>query len=65
MALTAMESILLTIAILGSVHLLVTILQSLENEDNDCREMMKDIAKYRFFQDPSFVITKTKLPFYH
>lgn len=65
MALTAMESILLTIAILGSVHLLVTLLQNLENEDTDCRDMMKDIAKYRFFQDPGFVVTRTKLPFYH
>lgn len=65
MALTAFESMMLTIAILGSVHLLVTLLQNMQNEDNDCREMMKDIAKYQFFQDPNFVISKKKSSYYH
>lgn len=65
MALTAIESMLLTIAILGSVHLVVTLLQNIENEDNDCREMMKDIAKYKFFQDPNVVVERRKMPFYH
>lgn len=65
MALTAMESILLTLAILGSVHLLLTLLQKLENEDTDCRDIMKEIAKYRFLKDPSFSVNKRTLQFYH
>lgn len=64
MALTALESILLTMAILGSVHLLITVLQKIEN-DYDCRDIMKDIAKNKFFQDPDFVIERRKMPFFH
>lgn len=64
MALTALESVLLTIAIVGSVHVLVTLLQKME-DDHDCRDIMKDIAKYKFLQDPYFVIEKKQLPFYH
>lgn len=65
MALTTLESILLTIAILGSVHVLITLLHDLDKNDNDCRDIMKEIAKYKFLQDSNFLTTKTKLPFYH
>lgn len=53
----------LTFAIVGSVHLLVTLLASLENEDMDNRAIMKDLAKYKFMHENR--IQSTKVPFFH
>lgn len=67
MALTALESILLTFAILGSVHLLVTLVKSLNRsiQITDCREMMQAISKYKFLHDCSFQLSNNKSPYYH
>ncbi|KAH1006953.1 hypothetical protein HUJ04_004240 [Dendroctonus ponderosae] len=63
MPLSAFESMVLTFAIVGSVHLLVTLLASLENDDLDNRAIMKDLAKYKFMHENR--IHSTKVPFFH
>lgn len=65
MGLTAFESILLTCAIVGSVHLLVTVLTSLERDEEDHRDIMSHLAKYKFLHENTITIQDTKIPFYH
>ncbi|CAG9765593.1 unnamed protein product [Ceutorhynchus assimilis] len=66
MALTTCESIMLTFAIIGSAHLIVTLLSKLEDEDVDCRPYMQRLAKHRFLNENNIVIKEgTSQLFYH
>lgn len=49
--LSTLECILLTFAVLGSVELLVALLENLDRPNSDCTELMKKYAKHKFFQD--------------
>lgn len=68
MALHVIESIILTFGICASVHLLVSLLQSLEDGDRyDCSMLMQRIAKEKFWN--TFSVHQhtfiQQLPYYH
>lgn len=66
MALSATESLLLTLGICGAVHLLVNLLQSLEAEDdNDYSAIMNKLARERFFQKQGSYVKRSSVRFYH
>lgn len=65
MALSALESIILTFAIVGSVHLMVTLLGNLEDDHMDYRPVMRDIAKYKFMHENRIFVQNPSTPFFH
>ncbi|CAH1990792.1 unnamed protein product [Acanthoscelides obtectus] len=50
MALTTLQCILLTFGILGGVHLLIAILQDLEDSNGDSKDVLRDITRQGFMQ---------------
>lgn len=65
MPLSAFESMLLTFAIVGTVHLIVTLLSSLENNETDHREIMRHLAKYKFLHENKITVQEPRVLFYH
>lgn len=66
MALSVVESILLTCAICAAVHILVAIIESIERPDNvDYRPMMKSLVNNRFMGENRIPRTTFQSPFYH
>lgn len=66
MALSALESIVLTCAICAAVHLLVAIMESIDRPDNvDYKPMMKSIMVHRFMGEQRIPRSTFELPFYH
>lgn len=56
---------LLTFAIVGTVHLIVTLLSSLENNETDHREIMRHLAKYKFLHENKITVQEPRVLFYH
>lgn len=66
MALSALDSLVLTVGICCSVHLLVTLLESIEEHHKcDCSELMKNYARNKFFSSNIAYSGNFQLPYYH
>lgn len=65
MALSTVESLLLTLGICGSVHLLVTLLESIEGDRCDCTQVMRDFAKVKFWNSNGHYRRNLILPYFH
>ncbi|KAF2896613.1 hypothetical protein ILUMI_09556 [Ignelater luminosus] len=66
MALSTAESLLLTLGICGSVHLLVTLLETIEESDRcDCTQVMQDFAKVKFWNSNGYHKRNLILPYFH
>jgi hypothetical protein len=65
MALSTFELLLLTFGICASVHIIAYLIQPAEcAPDGDCREIMNEIVRHKFFHDNS-ILRDHKTPYFH
>lgn len=64
MALSTFEAVVITIAVLGSIHTFIIILQDIDDNNRNNNAVLSKYAKQIFFQENK--INKTlKSPYYH